>query len=228
MSAPPPRLAIFDCDGTLTDGQAAVCRAMNVAFDLAGLPAPDAHQVRRIVGLSLPQAVARLAPDAAHEQLVRAVEAYKQAFRAARMDGSLHEPLFPGIAALIGGLKARGWLLGVATGKSDRGLQSTLATHGLLDHFTTLQTADRHPSKPDPAMLLAALAEAEAESGAPPAPAVMVGDTVYDMLAARAAGIAAIGVAWGYHEVQELVDAGAQSVARTADELEEMINALTP
>ncbi|MFC3098542.1 HAD-IA family hydrolase [Alteraurantiacibacter palmitatis] len=227
MSRSAVRLAIFDCDGTLTDGQAAVCRAMDVAFNLAGLPAPDPQAVRRIVGLSLPQAVARLAPDAPGEQLMRAVDAYKQAFRAARMDGSLHEPLYPGIAGLIAGLKARGWLLGVATGKSDRGLRSTLATHGLLDHFTTLQTADRHPSKPDPAMLLAALAEAEAEGGAPPASAVMIGDTVYDMVAARAAGIAAIGVAWGYHEVQELAEAGAQGVARNAAELEEMINALT-
>ena len=221
------RLAIFDCDGTLTDGQAAVCRAMNVAFDLAGLPAPDPHAVRRIVGLSLPQAVARLAPDAGEDKLLLAVDAYKQAFRAARMDGSLHEPLYPGIAALVAGLKARGWLLGVATGKSDRGLRATLATHGLLDHFTTLQTADRHPSKPDPAMLLAAMAEAEAEGGAAPSPAVMIGDTAYDMLAARAAGIAAIGVAWGYHEVHELTDAGAQGVARNAAELEEMIHALT-
>lgn len=214
------RLAIFDCDGTLTDGQAAVCQAMATAFVKAGLPVPDPHQVRRIVGLSLPQAVARLAPLADAATAHCAIDAYKQAFRAARMDGSLHEPLYPGMAALITGLKARGWLLGIATGKSERGLKATLASHGLLDHFTTLQTADRHPSKPDPAMLEAAMAE----TGCPRSGAVMIGDTVYDMMAARAAGIRAIGVAWGYHEAHELCAAGAQGVAATAGELEDMIN----
>lgn len=219
----PTRLAIFDCDGTLSDGQAAVCRAMDIAFDLAGLPAPAPAQVRRIVGLSLPQAVASLAPDAPEQQRIHAVDAYKTAFRAARMDGSLHEPLFPGIAALVRSLHARGWALGVATGKSDRGLRSTLATNGLLDCFATLQTADRHPSKPDPAMLLAAMHEVSAD----PARTVMIGDTAYDMLAATAAGTAAIGVGWGYHEAHELLAAGASAVAGSAGELEEMLDAIT-
>ena len=58
------RLAVFDCDGTLVDGQAAVCDAMDAAFAAHGLPAPDRHLVRRSVGLSLPQAVRALLPDA--------------------------------------------------------------------------------------------------------------------------------------------------------------------
>lgn len=216
------RLVIFDCDGTLTDGQAAVCRAMDLAFAEAGLPAPDPHQVRRIVGLSLPQAVARLAPQADAPTVAHAVDAYKSAFRAARMDGSLHEPLFPGMGELVRALHAGGWDLAVATGKSDRGTASTLATHGLSACFASLQTADRHPSKPHPAMLLAALAE----TGAHAADAVMVGDTVYDMEAARAAGVRAIGVAWGYHEADELLAAGASAVAASAGELEELIHAI--
>lgn len=217
------RLVIFDCDGTLTDGQTAVCRAMDLAFAQAGLAAPDPHQVRRIVGLSLPQAVARLAPGADADTVAHAVDAYKSAFRAARMDGSLHEPLFPGMGDLVRGLHAAGWHLAVATGKSDRGTQSTLATHGLSACFASLQTADRHPSKPHPAMLLAALAE----TGADPAHAVMVGDTVYDMEAARAAGVRALGVGWGYHEAHELLAAGAEAVAADAAELKELIHAHT-
>lgn len=217
----PIKLAIFDCDGTLTDGQAAVCRAMALAFAETGLPAPDLHQVRRTVGLSLPHAVERLAPAAAVDLRAQAVEAYKAAFRAARMDGSLHEPLFPGMGDLVRRLHRRGWLLGVATGKSDRGTKATLATHALSQCFTTLQTADRHPSKPHPAMLLAAMEEALAR----PENSVMIGDTVYDMEAARAAGVRAIGVDWGYHEADELLAAGAVAVARTAAELEDLINA---
>ncbi len=107
---------MFDCDGTLSDGQAAVCTAMATAFAETGLPAPDIHQVRRSVGLSLPQAVARLAPDLPAQTQAQVVDAYKTAFRAARNEGSLREPLFGGIADLLQRLHRAGWKLGVATG----------------------------------------------------------------------------------------------------------------
>jgi phosphoglycolate phosphatase len=209
------RLAVFDCDGTLVDGQAGICAAMEIAFAHAGLEVPDHHLVRRAVGLSLPTAIRQLAPDATPKQWERAADAYKQAFREARTSGQLAEPLFDGIADLITRLRATGWLLGVATGKSDRGLASCLATHGLTAHFCTLQTADRHPSKPHPAMLEAALAEALAE----PQGSVMIGDTAYDIEMARTIGVRAIGVAWGYHSAGELLAAGAECVAATPDEL---------
>ncbi len=214
------RLAVFDCDGTLSDGQAAVCAAMDAAFAETGLPSPDRTAVRRIVGLSLPQAVARLAPDAPTETQAMAVDAYKAAFRQARYDGSLHEPLYDGIAELLGRLKQRGWVLGVATGKSDRGLKSCLVTHGIFDLFVTLQTADRHPSKPHPSMIEQAMAEAAAAPGE----TVMIGDTAYDMAMARAAGVRALGVAWGYHEPAELIAAGADAVAQDPAELEALLN----
>ena len=214
------RLAIFDCDGTLVDGQAAICNAMETAFASAGLPAPDRHEVRRIVGLSLPQAIRLLAPDAEEALHHRAVDAYKEAFRACRLDGTLEEPLFDGIANVLARLTERGWTLGVATGKSDRGLASCLAAHGIADRFVTLQTADRHPSKPHPAMLEAALVEA----GAEPADAVMIGDTTFDMEMARAAGVHAIGVAWGYHTERELRDAGAEHVAASPAELGDLLS----
>ena len=214
------RLAVFDCDGTLSDGQAAVCTAMTTAFAEARLPAPDLHHVRRSVGLSLPQAIARLAPDADSETQARAVEAYRQAFRRARLEGSLEEPLFEGMAELLASLHRTGWLLGVATGKSDRGLRSCLTAHGVFDLFLTLQTADRHPSKPHPAMLEQAMAEARAD----PAHTVVIGDTVYDIEMARAAGCRAIGVAWGYHAPAELLAAGAEAVAQTPAQLGEILD----
>lgn len=214
------KLAVFDCDGTLSDGQAAVCAAMDAAFAAADLSAPDHREVRRIVGLSLPQAILRLAPAAPEEQRNTALEAYKAAFRAARRDGSLHEPLFEGIAELVGGLHRGGWALGVATGKSDRGLKSTLSTHGMLDLFSTLQTADCHPSKPHTSMIEAAMEAVLARREH----TVVIGDTVYDMEMARAAGTRALGVAWGYHEPQELIEAGAEAVAQSAAELREMLD----
>lgn len=214
------KLAVFDCDGTLSDGQAAVCAAMDAAFAEAGLPAPARHTVRRIVGLSLPQAVARLAPDAAAETQAAAVDAYKQMFRRARMEGTLHEPLFDGIPELLRRLRGAGWSLGVATGKSDRGLRSTLLAHGLLDLFATLQTADRHPSKPHPSMLEQAMADTLAQ----PAQTVVIGDTVYDVEMARSAGCRALGVGWGYHAPEELLAAGAEAVACDAAELGDMLD----
>lgn len=214
------RLVVFDCDGTLVDSQAAICRSMDEAFAIAGLAVPDRIAVRRIVGLSLPQALLRLAPEADDETRALALEAYKASFRAARSSGTLQEPLFAGMAELLQRLRDADRLLGVATGMSDRGLGACLARHGVSELFSTLQTADRHPSKPHPAMLEAALYEA----GTAASEAVMVGDTVFDMAMARAAGVRAIGVAWGYHEPDELIGAGACGVARTAEELEQLIH----
>ena len=212
-------LAVFDCDGTLVDGQGAVVSAMESAFRQTGLAAPDPHQVRRMVGLSLPQAVTRLAGQASEEQVRDTVAAYKSAFRAAREAGTLVEPLFPGIAGLLERLAAAGWAMAVATGKSDRGLAHCLAGHGITSHFTSLQTADRHPSKPHPAMLEAALLETDTA----PEAAVMIGDTAYDMAMAATIGVRAVGVAWGYHDAAELIAAGAEYVARDVADLEEYL-----
>lgn len=217
---PRTKLAVFDCDGTLSDGQAAVCAAMEEAFAEAGRSAPPRAQIRRIVGLSLPQAIRALDPDASAETQTATVDAYRQSFFRAREEGRLAEPLFGGIDDLLRMLHAQGWTLGVATGKSDRGLKSCLVTHGVFDLFVTLQTADRHPSKPNPAMLQAAMAEA----GAAPADTVMIGDTVYDIAMAQAAGVRAVGVAWGYHEAGELLAAGAEAVAETPAELGELLD----
>lgn len=213
------RLAIFDCDGTLVDGQAGICTAMEAAFASAGLAAPERYAVRRIVGLSLPQAVRLLAPDVDERQQRHVVEVYKERFRASRLDGTLEEPLFDGMVQALDRIEAAGWTLAVATGKSDRGLAGCLATHGLGHRFVSLQTADRHPSKPHPAMIEAALAEA----GAKAADAVMIGDTTFDMEMARAARVRPIGVAWGYHASDELRHAGAQAIARTTTELGDLL-----
>lgn len=205
------RLAVFDCDGTLVDGQADVCWAMDRAFSRAGLAAPDPSAVRRIVGLSLPAAVRALAPALTDDQNHAVTEYYRSSFRARREEGLLDEPLYDGIADLLRDLRSTGWHLAVATGKSDRGLAACLATHGIADLFVSLQTADRHPSKPHPAMLEAALFEA----GASREEAVMIGDTSFDMVMARSIGVAGIGVGWGYHAAPELLASGAARVVAT-------------
>ena len=206
------KLAVFDCDGTLVDSQANICRAMDEAFALSGLEPPPAAATRRIVGLSLVEAMRALLPQADDAQAHRLAADYKDAFQRLRASGDLDpEPLFDGIADVLATLAADGWTLGVATGKSDRGLAHVLAAHGLSDAFATLQTADRHPSKPDPSMLLAAMAE----TGAAARETAMIGDTSFDIVMARAAGVRAVGVAWGYHAVADLLAARADVVADT-------------
>lgn len=208
------RLAIFDCDGTLVDSQADICRAMEDCFSAAQLAPPAREATRRVVGLSLVDAIRTLLPDAEPSFHVSLAEDYKRAFHRLRAGGHIDEPLFDGVIDLLHGLEAEGWLLGVATGKSDRGLRLCLERHRIHGRFITLQTADRHPSKPHPAMIEAALADA----GADPAASVMIGDTSYDMAMAKAAGVAAIGVGWGYHDAVELTEAGADFIAqRPAD-----------
>ena len=203
------RLAIFDCDGTLVDSQHNICAAMDACFDGAGLALPPRHAILSVVGLSLPQAMAQLLPDADDATHLKLAGEYKLAFQGMRGSGGLaDEPLYEGILDALETLDAAGWLLGVATGKSDRGLSLILAHHGLSSRFVTLQTADRHPSKPHPAMIEAAIAEAGASSET----TVMIGDTSYDMAMAVAAGAHPLGVAWGYHPPELLHHSGAAQV----------------
>ncbi|MEP2736986.1 MAG: HAD-IA family hydrolase [Erythrobacter sp.] len=213
------RFAVFDCDGTLVDGQADVCDTMEEAFKSRGFTRPDRNEVRRLVGLSLPIAIAQLLPNADDDECAGLVERYKELFRARRTSGQLHEPLYSGMAELLAQLHSDGWLLAVATGKSQRGLEACLETHGITELFCSLQTADGHPSKPHPAMLEAALFE----SGAAAKDAVMIGDTSFDMEMGRAAGVHAIGVEWGYHTKDDLRNTGAANVARNIVHLGEIL-----
>lgn len=210
------RLALFDCDGTLVDSAANICRAMEDTFARHTLVAPDRHAIRRIIGLSPAEAMAVLYPDGEATDHQALAADYKACFSAMRGTAKFeNEPLYDGIVDALDALADAGWTLGVATGKSDRGLAMILDHHGLSERFVTLQTADRHPSKPDPAMVLAAIAEA----GATPATTVMIGDTSFDMAMGVAAGTHALGVSWGYHDAPDLTAAGAHRVVEQAGEL---------
>jgi phosphoglycolate phosphatase len=214
------KLAVFDCDGTLIDSQVNIVRAMGQSFARHGLAAPDAHATRRIVGLSLTEAMRALLPEAEHALHESLAADYKTAFQRLRADSNLDpEPMYDGVKELLAALDADGWLLAVATGKSDRGLALALAHHGIDRLFVSLQTSDRHPSKPHPSMLRAAMAEAGAEAGQ----AVIIGDTVFDVMMGVHAGVRAIGVDWGYHEAGELLGAGADGVAMDAAHLRALL-----
>jgi phosphoglycolate phosphatase len=166
--------------------------------------------------------MAALAPQTDDGEHRRMAETYKGCFIEARAAGRVEEPLFPGIADLLDRLEADGWLLAVATGKSDRGLRHCLDCHGFAERFISLQTADRHPSKPHPSMVLQAMADA----GAAPETTVVIGDTVFDVEMAVAAGAKSIGVDWGYHDAAELLAAGAAAVAETPSDIYDLMQAM--
>ena len=216
------RLVIFDVDGTLVDSQAEIVGAMAEAFAAESLPAPDRAAVLSIVGLSLPEGFRVLCPDADDVLRDRLAGHYRAAFRDhATADLTRRSPLFPGALDAIRRLHAQPHtLLAVATGKSRRGLDRLIDQHDLHGLFVSRQTADTHPSKPHPSMVLACLADA----GVPAGRAVMVGDTTYDMDMARAAGVATLGVAWGYHAPEAL---RADRIITTFADLDAAIETLT-
>jgi phosphoglycolate phosphatase len=209
------RLAVFDCDGTLVDSGHTIHVALSEAFARHDRAVPPQPEAKRVVGLSLNEAMAFLAPEAGAAEHAALAATYRDVFIGLRARGQVEEPLFDGILPLLDGLEAAGWLLAVATGKSDRGLHHCLTGHELHGRFVSLQTADRHPSKPHPAMALAAMQEAGAEA----AQTVVIGDTGWDMGMAKNAGAKAIGALWGYHDGAELKLGGADVLARAPNEV---------
>jgi phosphoglycolate phosphatase len=211
------KLVIFDCDGTLVDSQQAIFGTMQHAFGALGLPTPGRMQVLGVIGLSLPEAFAILAPTESPAAQAELVAAYRSAFSQTRVNGAQHnDPLFPGMREVVTTLAGRDDIvLGVATGKSRRGVARLLEREGWHGHFLTIQTADDHPSKPHPSMIF----EAMLDAGVGPEATVMVGDTTFDIEMARSARVGAVGVGWGYHKPEQLVRAGAHVVAETGDVL---------
>ncbi len=209
------RPILFDFDGTLVDSQRSIVDAFAAACREHDLGDVDARAIRRFIGLPLAVAIAECVPERHRERAPALAESYKQAHRSLAASTPGHDPLFPGAAAALSVLSGAGALLGIATGKGRRGLTATLEKHGLRAHFAVLRTADDGPGKPDPFMALSAL---EA-TGVHKDDAIMVGDTAFDMQMARNAGIAALGVGWGYHPEDDLVLAGAEAVVPSFDAL---------
>ncbi len=217
------KLVIFDCDGTLVDSQNMIAASMELAFTREGLDWPGRSATLSIIGLSLPQAMHVLVPDLDGEAHARIVATYRNAFHELRMDPAHLEPLFEDAGMVVEQLAKRNdVLLGIATGKSQRGVRALLERHQWHGHFVTIQTADDAPSKPHPAMVHQAMTEA----GVAADRTILVGDTSYDIQMARAAGAGAIGVSWGYHDGASLVHHGAHHVVDAFGDLEPRLDAM--
>lgn len=203
------RLAIWDMDGTLVDSRDVIQTAMERAFGNMGLPIPAYDATRQTVGLPLNEVCQRLAPDTFDAaNLPELVEAYRQAFIARRTEPGFVEPLYAGAVETLEKLRADNWLIGMATGKSRRGVDAIFDMHPLAHFFDTVWCADDGPGKPNPFMVEAAMKAV----GAEPDQTLMIGDATFDILMGRAARVHTLGVSWGFGATDELERAGAHEV----------------
>ena len=192
-------LILFDVDGTLVDSQSEILAAMHDAFAAIAQPVPNRDAILSTVGLSLEQAMMHLLPFryVMHTPFPQPSVHINTVTANPERRGRC--PCF--ILALADLLRKcrshENWLLGLATGKSRRGVDALVAYYDWGGVFQTIQTADTHPSKPNPAMLQAALAE----TGVPARRCLFIGDTTHDMQMAVAAGVGFVGVSWGYHPI---------------------------
>jgi phosphoglycolate phosphatase len=213
------RFAVFDIDGTLVDSRAIITACMDKAFIGAGMPPPGFERTRRVIGLSLAPGLAYLAPQADDALRTLILESYRTAFFEMRQDPTFHSPAYDGADALLRSLLADNWVLGIATGKSRRGLDAMLEQHAWGHLFQAHFCADDGPGKPHPHMVL----ENMRVVGAQPDQTLVIGDSEHDMAMAIAAGTTAIGVSWGFGTTEEMLAAGAVRVTHQMGELEEAL-----
>ncbi len=184
-------LIVFDWDGTLMDSTGLIVQCVQQAARDLGLISPPDSAARHIIGLGLGDALRHALPDLPEDRYEKVVDRYRHHY----LSRDHEVNLFDGAADLVKMLAEKGKLLGVATGKSRRGLDRALAHSGLGDYFGATRCADECHSKPHPQML----EELMAEFAVLPEQTLMIGDTTHDLLMAKNAGVAALGVSYGAH-----------------------------
>jgi phosphoglycolate phosphatase len=222
---PPLRLAIWDVDGTLVDSRAVIQACMESAFRKTGLPPPDYDATRRVIGISLVEALTILAPtDIGAERLDTLVDHYKNAFTVQRAAPGHHEPMYEGALEVLDRLKQDGWLLAIATGKTHRGLDGLFVKHPIRSMFDTVWCADDGPGKPHPFMV----EQSMRALGCVPAQSLMIGDAIHDIAMGRAAGVRSLGVSWGFGRADELEAAGADEIHHDFRTLTDSLQTFAP
>ncbi len=218
------RAVIWDVDGTLIDSRGSIFRAAVEAAHAINIDPPTYDQVRNIVGLSLFNALAMMRPDLDNETIAAYTHEFQQAFLRFHADPDFHDALYMGADETLRAVRAEGWLMGMATGQSRRGVTRNIAAYGWQDVFDCTFCADDGPSKPHPHMLECNLKTL----GIDPHQAVMIGDTAHDIQMGSAAGVHTIGVSWGFHTVEELQAAGAGQIVHDFTELKAALATFSP
>ena len=211
------KTVLFDLDGTLTDSGEGIINCAKLALETLGLPIPSYTEMRTFVGPPLRESFQRYGVPA--DKVEEAIRVYRSRYVPT---GMFENTPYPGIRELLETLKAEGCTLYVATSKPETMSVTILERFGLAPYFTRICGASTDSSRSTKDAVIAYLLEqSEAKEDM-----VMVGDTKYDILGAKAHGIPAIGVSWGYGSVAEMRDAGAVGIADTMEELLTLIRSM--
>ena len=208
------KTVLFDLDGTLTDSGEGIINCAALALAHFGLPVPSREELRVFVGPPLYDSFQRFGVPA--DRVDEAIRVYRSRYIPT---GMFENTPYPGIQALLEALKKEGYTLYVATSKPEEMSVTILERFGLAPFFDRICGASTDSSRSTKDAVIAYLLE---QSGAKE-DMVMVGDTKYDVLGAKAHGIPAIGVSWGYGSVEEMREAGAVGIADSMEELLERI-----
>ncbi len=219
----PLRLAAFDLDGTLIDSAASIVEGIRACWSACGFPDIEAEAARRVIGLPWEESIRALLPGSGAAELAM-IRAYHDDVTAGRRPAPPRdEKAFPGAHEALRALEAEDTLLAIVTSRGNHRVHDILESCGFGGRFLCVKTVDHGPGKPNPYLLRQAMAEA----GVEPAETVMIGDTTFDVLMARNAGTAAVGVSWGVHPRDELTAAGAHRIAENWHEVPDLVRALT-
>jgi phosphoglycolate phosphatase len=210
-------LIVFDWDGTLFDSTALIARCIQASCADLGQPVPSVRDASYVIGMGLAEALAHAAPSLSPDRYPELGARYRHHYLARQNELSL----FDGTLPMLHALRQRNHSLGVATGKSRRGLDEVLHTVQLQGLFDATRTADETRSKPHPQMLN----ELMAELGAAPHRTLMIGDTTHDLLLAANAGVASIGVSYGAHEPTSFSEFSPLHVAHSVADLDTWLSA---
>jgi phosphoglycolate phosphatase len=219
------RLIVFDCDGTLVDSQQTIITATEAALGSHDFVCPDRRDILYAVGLPVDVAMRRHAPEATDDQIINMLDIYRETYQQLVQQDDRGQVMFEGMHEQIIQLgNMDDTLLGIITMKSRRGLEPVVDAYDIRQYFQVLKSADDGPGKPNPDLML----DAMRETGVDAAQTLMVGDTSFDILMAKAAGTQAIGVGWGYQTVEELEESGADVIAATPEDLNNLLSAFQP
>ena len=207
---------LFDLDGTLTDSGEGIINCAILALEAFGCPIPTREEMRVFVGPPLHESFIKHGVPA--DRADEAVAIYRSRYIPI---GKYENTPYPGIRELLEALKAEGHTLYVATSKPEQMSVDILEHFDLAKYFDRICGASMDTSRSSKDAVIAYLLE---QSGRPEN-VVMVGDTKFDILGAAAHGIPAIGVSWGYGNVEDMVASGAIGIADTTEELLRMLRA---
>jgi phosphoglycolate phosphatase len=209
-------LLVFDWDGTLMNSIDQIVHCLAVAAEDAGAPALPDTTLRNIIGLGLREAMQTLYPDEDDAMIEALCQAYRHHF--VEM-GKGDSELFEGVEHMLEALLEEGFRLAVATGKARIGLKRIFDKTGYDSYFHASRCADETNSKPHPQMLHELMQELDTVPGR----TLMIGDSEYDLLMARNAGIASLAVSYGVHNCERLMSHQPLTCVDTVAELHRVL-----